>query len=177
VTRCGGSAWDRAAYEELRAQVAEQTPALMGQIVATLLPALMAAQSVDRRLSGRAELAMLPALADMKNQWGRLMQPGFVARAGTEHLRHYPRYFAAMEQRLDRLAIEPRRDAVLMGTMAVVQEGYLNQLSGRVDDLIPDDLADVGWMLEELRVSLWAQQLKTPRPVSVQRVEKALKEL
>ena len=113
----------------------------------------------------------------MKDQWARLMRPGFVARAGLQQLRHFPRYFAAMEQRLDRLSADPRRDAVLMGSMSVVQERYLNQLTGRDEHLIPDGLGDVGWLLEELRVSLWAQQLKTARTVSVQRVEKALNEL
>ena len=61
--------------------------------------------------------------------------------------------------------------------VSAVQQRYLDQLSGRDDGLVPDDVADEGWMLEELRVSLWAQQLKTPRPISVQRIEKALNDL
>jgi len=177
VEAAGGPAWDRASYDVLRSRVAAQATELMHRVVRLAIDALVAAQEVDRRLSGRAELAMLPALTDMKDQWGRLMQPGFVAHAGLEHLRHYPRYFAAMGLRLDALTVDPRRDSVLMGTIVVPLRRYLDQLSGRDDGLIPDDLAEVGWMLEELRVSLWAQQLKTPRPVSPQRVEKALNDL
>jgi ATP-dependent helicase HrpA len=64
-----------------------------------------------------------------------------------------------------------------MGSMAHLQEAYLNQRADRPDSMVPPALDEVGWMLEELRVSLWAQQLKTAYPVSVARVEQALKDL
>ena len=139
---------------------------------------LVDAYQVDRRLSGRADLALLPALADMKSQWAGLIHPGFVADAGRAALQHYRRYFAAMMERLDKLADDPRRDAVLMSSMAGAQAAYRSAIDSLPQHAVPGAaLRDVRWMLEELRVSLWAQHLKTPRPISVQRVERALRDV
>ncbi|MDQ3484236.1 MAG: ATP-dependent RNA helicase HrpA, partial [Actinomycetota bacterium] len=174
----GGLPWDRESFHTLLEVVRRDGGARTEQVVSLARASVEAAAAVDRRLSGRAEFALLPALSDLKSQWVRLMQPGFVAEAGVEALRHYPRYLAAMGQRLDRLPADPRRDAVLMGTLAGVQAAYLHQLEGlRPGERPGAELRAVRWMIEELRVSLWAQHLRTPRPVSVGRVEKALAEL
>jgi ATP-dependent RNA helicase HrpA len=107
-----------------------------------------------------------------------LVYPGFVADAGLAALRHYPRYFAALHHRLDSLAVDPRRDARIMAGMAGVQAAYLHAVAALPADGLPSaEVREVRWLLEELRVSLFAQHLKTPRPVSVQRVEKALAKL
>jgi ATP-dependent helicase HrpA len=83
-----------------------------------------------------------------------------------------------MGQRLDKLPGDPRRDAVLMGTLAGVQAAYLHQVEGlRAGERPGSGLRAIRWMIEELRVSLWAQHLRTARPVSVGRIEKALAEL
>ena len=178
VADAGGPAWDPAAFDRLAAAVAERASGLVRDLLALARRVLVDGATVDRRLTGRAELALLPALADMKAQWGRLMQPGFVAEAGSRWLARYPTYFGAMGRRLDRLAEDPHRDAVLMGQVRDLEQAYLH----RRDDLAPgvpatESLTDVRWMLEELRVSLWAQQLGTAGPVSPQRVQRALAEL
>jgi ATP-dependent helicase HrpA len=147
-------------------------------VVSATRAALVAGAEVDRRLSGRASLDQLPALTDMKGQWSRLVHPGFIAEVGLDALRRYPRYFAAVQYRLDRLAIDPRRDARLMASMAGVQAAYLAALeTPSVGHGLADTLQEIRWMLEELRVSLFAQHLRTPRPISVQRVEAALAQL
>ncbi len=171
----GGPAWERESFHSLVETVRRHGRARTEQVVLLARDAVTAAHAVDRRLSGRAELALLPALSDMSGQWARLMGAGWVAAAGVEALRHYPRYFAAMEQRLEKLPGDPRRDAVLMGTVAGVQSAYLQ----RWESLRPGEppgtgLRAIRWMIEELRVSLWAQQLRTAQPVSVSRIEKAL---
>jgi ATP-dependent helicase HrpA len=114
----------------------------------------------------------------MKAQWAGLLYPGFVADAGRSALRSYPRYFAAMGERLDRLSTDPRRDAVAMASMAGVLATYQHALSALPPGTqASQSLTAVRWMLEELRVSLWAQRLGTPRPISVQRVERALRDI
>ncbi len=178
VCENGGPAWDRESFDRLVELVRRDGRARTEQVVALALEALRSAHAVDRRLSGRAELAKLSALSDLKNQWARLMRPGFVAEGGVEALRHYPRYFRAMEERLDQLGTDPSRDAALMARVAGVQAAYLHQLEGLRDGERPGQaLRAIGWMLEELRVSLWAQHLRTAQPVSVARIEKALAKL
>ncbi len=169
--------WGRSGFEELVARLEQDGRERTRQVVEAARRALVAGSEVQRRLSGRAELDQLPALTDMLEQRARLVYPGFLADAGLAAVRHYPRYFAAMSVRLDRLAGELRRDAVLMGTLAGVQQAYRNRLAALAPGELPSSaLRGVGWMLEELRVSLWAQELGTAQPVSVQRVQRALDE-
>jgi ATP-dependent helicase HrpA len=174
---CGGPPWDEAGFSSLCGEVRIRAPELVTNILQRVKGVLVDAYAIDRRLSGRADLAVLPALADMKQQWAGLVYPGFVADAGRTWLQHYPRYLAAMGERLDKLASDPRRDAVLMASMAEVQAAYRSAVDGRPPEEVPSEaLREVRWMLEELRVSLFAQQLRTPRPVSVQRVARVLRD-
>ena len=119
---------------------------------------------VDRSLQGRVEMDLLPAMADLRDQLGRLVHPGFVAEAGAPALRDYPRYLRAMQLRIDRLG-ERARDRELMDRVQPLQEAWQH----RVDALpegrpMPAELRRVRWLLEEYRVSLWAQQLGTAVP-------------
>ncbi|MGH3446046.1 MAG: ATP-dependent RNA helicase HrpA [Nocardioidaceae bacterium] len=173
-----GLPWGRTAFEAQASQVERAGASRTSEVVLLARDALLAAHDIDRRLSGRADLDLLPALSDLKGQWSRLVYPGFVAEAEVEALRHYPRYFAAMGQRLDKLAGDPRRDGVLMGSMSGVQASYLSHVDALAAGRPPSTaLRTVRWLLEELRVSLWAQQLGTTQRVSVQRVERSLSDL
>ncbi len=176
VEELGGPPYDRRGFELVTERVGERAPGLVEEVLQMARSALVAAHDVDRRLSGRAELVLLPALSDMRTQWHRLVFPGFVVNAGPASLRHYPRYFAAMAERLDKLAADPGRDRVLMASMSGVQAAYQAAVDSLPDHSgASDSLREVRWMLEELRVSIWAQHLRTPRPVSVQRLERALR--
>ncbi|HET8716162.1 MAG TPA: DUF3418 domain-containing protein, partial [Nocardioidaceae bacterium] len=115
------------------------------------------------------------ALADMKAQVGRLVPRGFVADAGAEQLRQLPRYLAAVRVRRERLPGAVGRDQQLMDVVANLQEAYLHRVEALPAGRPPSaGLVSVRWMLEELRVSLWAQQLGTAYPISDARVRKAL---
>jgi ATP-dependent helicase HrpA len=132
-------------------------------------------RETDRALSGSADLPMLPALADMKAQVSRLVYRGFVSDVGATQLRELPRYLAAVQQRLGKLPASVGRDRLLMDQVAAVQEAYLNRLEALPEGRSPSaGLRKVRWLLEELRVSLWAQHLGTAQPVSETRVRKAL---
>jgi ATP-dependent helicase HrpA len=178
VAGADGPAWDRAGFDKLMAAVRADAESRTRETVRRVEQVLRVAAEVDRRLSGRAELALLAALTDLKAQWARLVHKGFVAETGFEQLAQVPRYLTAMLHRIDRLTADPRRDAVAMATVSTVQAAYQN----RIDALPPDRrpptaLREIGWMIEELRVSIFAQHLGTARPVSVQRIERALAEL
>jgi ATP-dependent helicase HrpA len=165
---------DRDAFEALvtlaRADLAPGAEAVL-QLV---LRVLAEWRPVDKALHGRVEMARLPAMNDLRGQLERLVAPGFVADAGVDALRHYPRYLKAMTLRIERLG-ELARDRELMDRVDVLQQAWQHRMDALPDDRPPGaDLRRVRWMLEELRVSLWAQQLGTAQPVSDARIRKAL---
>jgi ATP-dependent helicase HrpA len=129
---------------------------------------------VDRTLSGRAELATLPSLTDMRDQLARLVHPGFVGEAGLDRLRRYPTYLTALELRRQRLDEQPARDREPLARIVDLQSAYLHQVDALpVGRPASAALRTVRWLLEEYRVSLWAQQLGHEK-VSDQRVRAAL---
>jgi ATP-dependent helicase HrpA len=163
-----------ALVERARTSVEPALRDLLGEV----LRVLDGWRTVDRLLSGRAEMALLPALADMKAQLERLVHPWFLSEAGPEQLRRYPTYLRALTVRreaLDQGGAAVNRDRALMDRIAELQEAYLHQLDALPDGRPPGErLRRARWMLEELRVSLWAQQLGTAYPVSDERIRKVL---
>jgi len=175
VERHGGPVWDEAAFDALvdkvRPDLSEATRGVLQEVVRVLA----AWRGVDKRLSGSAAMPMLPALADMKAQVGRLVHRGFVGEAGAAQLRQVPRYLAGVTERRDRLEEDVNRDRMLMDRVLPLQEAYLHRVDALPEGRPPTEgLVRVRWMLEELRVSLWAQRLGTAYPVSEARVRKAL---
>ncbi len=131
-------------------------------------------RTVEKLLSGRVEMAMLPAMTDLRAQLARLVHPGFVAEVGSAALREYPRYLKAMVARVERLA-DQARDRELMDRVDVLQQAWQHRMDALAEGRPPGaDLRRVRWMLEEYRVSLWAQHLGTAQPVSDARIRKVL---
>jgi ATP-dependent helicase HrpA len=111
----------------------------------------------------------------MKAQVSRLVTRGFVAEAGVEQLRQLPRYLAAVDLRRERLDADVVRDRQLMDQVADLQGAWEHRVAALPDGRPPGAaLRRVRWLLEEYRVSLWAQQLGTAQPVSDARIRKAL---
>ena len=166
---------DEAAYQALRAEAARDQEAHLRAVMGDAIRVLGAWRRAEKALSGRADLPLLPALTDMRAQLGRLVHRGFVGEAGAAQLRRYPVYLAALEQRRERLPGQVNRDRQLMDQVADVQAAYLHQVEALPPGRPPGaSLRQVRWMLEEYRVSLWAQQLGTPYPVSDQRIRRSL---
>jgi ATP-dependent helicase HrpA len=112
-------------------------------------------------------------VADVRQQLGRLLAPGWLARTPWERLQHLPRYLKAAALRLDKLRVDPGRDARLAAEVAALEQRYRRELDSQARLGGPGaELAQFGWLLEELRVSLFAQELKTPVPVSAKRLAK-----
>jgi ATP-dependent helicase HrpA len=110
---------------------------------------------------------------DTKNQVGRLLAPGWLARTPWQRLQHFPRYLKAASLRLDKLRSDPARDARLAAELAPLQGAWLREVAARARYGEPSaEFEQFGWLLEELRVSLFAQELKTPVPVSSKRLGK-----
>jgi ATP-dependent helicase HrpA len=109
---------------------------------------------------------------DIAAQLQRLVPKRFIVSTPYAQLQHFERYLKAIVLRLDKLRADPARDAARMAELRPLEQRYqrrLAELKGRDDAR----LQEFRWMLEELRVSLFAQELRTPQPVSVKRLEKA----
>ncbi len=128
---------------------------------------------LQKRFKGRIDLAMAVALNDIKAQLAHLVYPGFVRQTPAEWLREYPRYLKAIEQRLDKVGSQLQRDRVWSGELAGCWEQYQARLKKHQQEGKRDpELALYRWMLEEYRVSLFAQQLGTKMAVSDKRLNK-----
>jgi ATP-dependent helicase HrpA len=136
---------------------------------------LAAAQDVRLLLTNQAAQTQADAIADIRAQLDRLLPPGFVTAAGGAHLADLTRYLNAMRRRLDQLPHAINADRERMARVHAVQDVYHDLVDGLPPALrTAPDVRDIAWQIEELRVSLWAQQLGTPRPVSEQRIYRAI---
>jgi ATP-dependent helicase HrpA len=166
---------DPEAYAELvaagTAAVAERTEPVLREV----LRILSDWRDTERLLTGRAELATLAALQDMREQVARLVGRGFLGEAGADRLRRFPTYLLAVRQRRQRLEEDLLRDRQRMEQVRPLDDAFAHQLAALPEGCPPGErLRRARWMLEELRVSLFAQQLGTDGPVSDQRIRKLL---
>ena len=178
MAEAGGPAWDREGFERLSALVRsglhEATAEVVNQVEATL----RLAHSVGAHLQDNYADLLQPAAADMRAQLSGLIYPGFVAATGYRRLPHLTRYLRGIERRLDKLPENPARDAANMAIARRAEQAYQQAVA----DLPAarrgqPDVTEVRWMLEELRVSLFAQTLGTQAPVSENRILTALSRL
>ncbi|OBB70613.1 ATP-dependent RNA helicase HrpA [Mycobacterium sp. 852014-52144_SCH5372336] len=168
-------AWTREEFTALRERVAADLVATTAGIVTRVEKVLAAAHDVEVALPSAPSAAQADAIADIRAQLDRLLPRGFVAATGAAHLADLTRYLLAIGRRLERLPQAPAADRERMDRVHAVEDAY--------DELVRAlssaraagaDIRDIGRQIEELRVSLWAQQLGTPRPVSEQRIYRAI---
>ncbi|MCQ9615617.1 ATP-dependent RNA helicase HrpA [Paenalcaligenes niemegkensis] len=112
------------------------------------------------------------AYEDMRSHQSRLMHKFFLRENTAQRLAHFPRYLKAAQSRIDKLRADPGRDARWMSQLLPLQTLYLRSLASAKGAVDPK-FDDFRWMLEELRVSLFAQELRTPMPISAKRLERA----
>jgi ATP-dependent helicase HrpA len=148
-----------------RAEEGRSRFTLIAQEIARTASGILAERAaIEKKLNASPH-----AVEDIRQQIARLLAPGWLARTPWERLQHLPRYLKAASMRLDKLRADPARDARLAAELATVEQPYRRETARRVPSA---ELEQFGWLLEELRVSLFAQELKTPVPVSVKRLGK-----
>ena len=146
---------------------------LVTQEIASLTARILEEHAtLQKKLTGAKAFATVAQ--DIQAQVQRLLPNNFITATPYAQLAHLPRYLKAAAVRLDKLKSDPARDTRLAGDLAPLLQNYLRKhmehLKARVTDA---RLEEFRWLLEELRVSLFAQELKTPMPVSVKRLQKA----
>lgn len=160
---------DKDTFEARLLQSKSRLNLLAQEVARIVLTVLEQAQVVTRKLLTIKSIQAL--YVDMSTQFGELINKRFVNQIAYEHLIHVPRYLQAMVMRIDKYKADPTRDAKLMAeimTLIVPYQRQRQQLKGAYDPR----LEAFRWQLEELRVALFAQTLKTPFPVSVKRLQK-----
>ena len=167
----------REAFEALRARARARLPAV-GEAACRLLAAIAEEyQRVAQRLAA-ARPALARVAADIRLQLGRLVSKGFLSATPWERLQHLPRYLKAILLRLEKYSRDPERDAKHAAHIAELWKRYEERAEKlRRAQLADPRLADFRWRIEELRVSLYAQELKTPYPVSYKRLDRLWREI
>jgi len=146
---------------------------LITQEIARTASGILAERAAIEKKLNSLEKAHPQTVQDVRQQLSRLLAPGWLARTPWERLQHLPRYLKAVSMRLDKVRAAPARDARLAAELAAIEQPYRREAAARARHGAPGaEFEQFGWLLEELRVSLFAQELKTPVPVSVKRLAK-----
>jgi ATP-dependent helicase HrpA len=175
IERAGGPAWDGAGYERLKEAAKVDLIATTVETVVAVEKVVGAAHTVRTRLGAPTTPAIAAAVADMRGQLVALIQPGFVTRTGLHRLHDLPRYLRGIELRLERLPANPVRDRDWMARVGEVRAEYAELLAALPPHRREDaDVREIPWMIEELRISLFAQELRTPHPISEVRIYRAM---
>jgi ATP-dependent helicase HrpA len=167
--------WDEASFNALYEKVRAELIDTVFTVTAVVERILASTRRIEKALKGTTSLALISALNDIKAQLEQLVFPGFVARTGYSQLSQLPRYLAAIEKRLEKLPTNVQRDTQHMAAVQALEDDYDDAVSA----LLPGrragaELTQVRWMIEELRVSLFAVELGTAYSVSEKRIRAVL---
>ena len=163
-----------AVVQHIKAELNDTTLAIASKVERCLL----LSHEIQKSLKGKIPLNQVQSYNDIKSHLNSLVFKGFVSEFGAERLADIERYLQALKQRQEKLAVDPNRDRLRMlsvDKLTAQWQGKLKQVAK--GDTPPAALLEFRWMLEELRVSLFAQQLGTAYPVSEQRLQQALNAL
>ena len=178
IADAGGPAWDAEGFARLVAAARPALPLATARVLDVVARVLEAAHEAEIRLEPDRHNEVAAAQADARSQFAGLIHPGFVSETGLARLPDLVRYLRAISRRLDTAAQDPARDAARMAAVLRVADAYQRAVAA-----LPAarrsgaDVRSVRWMIEELRVSLFAQVLGTSGPVSEKRILTALDRL
>jgi ATP-dependent helicase HrpA len=178
VADAGGPAWSSAEFTKLREEVRADLVDAVANVVTQVRAVLATAYDVGQRLATTRDPALLPALADIRQQLKGLVHPGFVTETGWRQLHHLPRYLRGIAHRLDRLGGTLPRDRQLTAQLHEIEQEYRElRAESPVGGPADEGLREIRWMIEELRINFFAQALGTAYPVSDKRIYKAMDQL
>ncbi|WP_269935193.1 ATP-dependent RNA helicase HrpA [Serratia liquefaciens] len=178
IAEYGGPVWQEEDFARLQERVRAELNETVVGVAKQVEQILTAVFNINKRLKGRVDISLALALSDIKTQLGGLVYRGFVTNNGWKRLSDTLRYLQAIERRLEKLATDPHRDRAQMLRVEQVQQAWqqwLNKLPPKRQQ--DEEVKEVRWMIEELRVSLFAQQLGTPYPISDKRILQTIEQL
>jgi ATP-dependent helicase HrpA len=178
IDDAGGPAWDAEGFTRLAEHVRPRLHAATHDVVTWAEEILRGTHEARIRLGELRSPLLEPAAADIRAQLDSIIRPGFLTAATARRLPAVARYLRAVRYRLDRLAENAGRDAQQMAVVHRVRDAYLVALA-RLDQPArsAQSATEIRWLIEELRVSLFAQTIGTPQPVSERRIMTAIEHL
>lgn len=175
MTLAGGPAWDEESFTKLYDKVRADLYELSADTTLKTASALVAFHRAQSRLKAVSSPVLLSAVNDIKLHLASLVHPGFVTGSGWQRLGDVKRYLVAVDRRLEALPNHPQRDLQHLLKVQEVQRAYGELLAAVPAGQQPSaEVRQIRWMIEELRVSFFAQSLGTPSPVSEKRILKAM---
>ena len=171
----GREVWTRSEFEAVRDEISATIMDSLFQVVSLLTKVVTGFREAEKAIKAASNIAMLSPLADAREQLSALVYPGFASETGITQLRRVPVYLAGIVHRIGKLGENLGRDRVWMTEVQAATARY--ELAGGRLPLLPDStvsLVRARWLLEELRLSLFAQHLGTAEPVSLQRIVRVL---
>ena len=166
----GGPVWTETAFIGLRTGVTHALTESVVYVVTVVAGVLAIANAIELRLSGLRAPSLAPSLDDIEGQLAGLVGPGFVAATGVRRLPDLLRYLDGIERRLDKLATGAKRDFDNLRRVQRLERRY-GELLGALGPAGGDeDVEAIRWLIEELRISYFAQGLGTAQPVSEKRI-------
>ncbi|GLY00072.1 ATP-dependent RNA helicase HrpA [Actinoplanes sp. NBRC 101535] len=171
----GGPVWSSIEFASLRDHVREDLVDAVANVVTQVQAVLATAYDVEQRVKSSRNPTLLPALADIRVQLKGLVHQGFVTETGWRQLHHMPRYLRGIVHRLDRVGAGLGRDRQLTAQIHEIEAEYKELLAeAPPGGPAAEGLREIRWMIEELRINLFAQALGTPYPISDKRIYKAM---
>ncbi|MGR6901726.1 ATP-dependent RNA helicase HrpA [Glutamicibacter sp. BSL13] len=169
---------DAAAFEALFHSVRAEQIDTVFSITAVIAKVFTSYTRITKQLKSSNSLALYQAVSDIRSQLEQLIYPGFIAVTGAMNLLRLPRYLQGIERRLEKLTSGAvQRDAQAITVIQKLEDEYDAALEKvPAGAAVPHTLRQVKWMLEEMRISLFAQELGTAYSVSEKRIRKAIAE-
>jgi ATP-dependent helicase HrpA len=175
IAAAGGPAWDERSFTRLRGLFADKLAPTTLQVLQAVRGVLVVWHRVQAALSDLRAPALRAGVADITAQLADLVGPGFATADGANRLADVARYLEAVERRMEKLRVDPDRDAAWTAEVRIAADEYAAELAALPPGVDPDPrLVEIRWMVEELRVGLYAHPMRTRYPVSVARIQKAI---
>nr|WP_024873269.1 ATP-dependent RNA helicase HrpA [Tolumonas lignilytica] len=174
----GGLLWDSEAFQQQKETIRGELNESVVKIAAQVEQILTAAHGIRKHFKGKMTLELAFAHSDIQAQLERLIHKGFVTETGAARLPDLLRYMKGIERRMEKIPVDANRDRMYMLKVQQVEQAY-QQLLGKLPkgQAIPEEIQNIRWMIEELRISYFAQVLGTPYAVSDKRVLQAIESI
>lgn len=171
IEQHGGVTWTEQSFAQCKEYVRAELGDTVLDIAQQVETILTTAFAINKRLKGKIDLSLAYALSDIQSQLNGLIFKGFVTVSGWQRLPDILRYLKGIERRLEKLALDINKDRVHMSKITALMQRYQTLLNSLPKArAIPAEVQAIRWMLEELRISFFAQQLGTAYPISEKRI-------